>query len=411
MATPFTKVLIVEDNDGDAMLVRKMLEGAEGQHFEVTRAENLSEATKLIGVKTFDAILLDLSLPDSHGIKTIETLYALVPKIPIIVMTGLSDETVGLNAVQKGAQDYLVKGKADASRLINSIRFSIERHRSLLEKETTVTKQKAKVITLTSYKGGTGVSSIAVNLAYTLAHVVKKKVLLIDGAGFANHISILLNLTPKCNLADICKQGEQIDHQFLSSAPTKLGDNLSVICGLLKTSDFYDINPALVKNFFEMVSYEYDYILIDTKAGLLDELNMLAIQQADLLFVVSTTELLSMRDTKFFIGTLQEFGLAEDKIKLIINREDLDVGILDTKMAQKKIDAQTYFALPNDWQLSVKASNYGKSVVEVDPKSKLSIAYKNFASKIADSNLVSFKQESGKTEVKQEKKKGMFPWG
>ncbi len=410
MSNPFTKVLIVEDNDGDAMLIRKMLEGAEAQHFEVTRAETLSEATKLIGVKTFDAILLDLSLPDSHGIKTIESLRIVAPSIPVIVMTGLSDETIGLNAVQKGAQDYLVKGKVDAFRLVSSITFSIERQKSFVEKDK-VERPKAQIITLTSYKGGTGVSSIAVNLAYTLATIVKKKVLLIDAAGFANHISILLNLRPKCNLADICKQGKELDKQFLDTAFSTLGDNLSIICGLLKTSDFYDINPSLIKSLLEIVSYEFDFIIIDTKAGLLDELNMLAIQQADMLFIVSTTELLAMRDTKFYISALQEFGIPEEKIKFILNRDDLDVGILDKKLAQKKIDIPIYSSLPNDWQLSVKASNYGKPILDVDPKSKLGLAYKNFAAKVANVNLVSFKQDSSKPEEEKEKKKGMFPWG
>ena len=121
------KVLLVEDNADDADLLRKSLEEVASTLFDLTHVERLEEALKRVREESFDAVLLDLSLPDSQGLDTITRATLTAPSMPIVVLTGLDDENVGLEAVRKGAQDYLVKGKVDGSLVSRVIRYARER--------------------------------------------------------------------------------------------------------------------------------------------------------------------------------------------------------------------------------------------------------------------------------------------
>ena len=123
------KVLLIEDNPGDARLIREVLSDTDHLNFELKWVDQLETGIELITKDAFDVVLLDLSLPDSHGMETIIDFREQAPAIPIVVLTGLDDEQVALNAVQHGAQDYLIKGQVNSSVIMRSMRYAIERHR------------------------------------------------------------------------------------------------------------------------------------------------------------------------------------------------------------------------------------------------------------------------------------------
>jgi len=121
------RVLLIEDNPGDARLIRELLSAEEGASFFLEHADRLSTGLARLAQGNIDVILLDLSLPDSHGLEGLNKICAQVPKVPVVVLSGLSDEAVAINAVQEGAQDYLVKGSVDSALLVRSLRYAIER--------------------------------------------------------------------------------------------------------------------------------------------------------------------------------------------------------------------------------------------------------------------------------------------
>ena len=121
------RVLLIEDNPGDARLIRELLSAEERASFFLEHADRLSAGLARLAQGNIDVILLDLSLPDSHGLESINKIYSQVPKLPIVVLSGLSDEAVAINAVQEGAQDYLVKGSVNSALLVRSLRYAIER--------------------------------------------------------------------------------------------------------------------------------------------------------------------------------------------------------------------------------------------------------------------------------------------
>lgn len=121
------RVLLVEDNEDDALLIREELSET---NIEIEHAERLSTALcRLIG-GGFDAVLLDLSLPDAQGLDTIDRVLSETPGVPIVVLTGFNNEEAAVTAVERGAQDYLIKGQADGHLLARSLRYAVQRHRA-----------------------------------------------------------------------------------------------------------------------------------------------------------------------------------------------------------------------------------------------------------------------------------------
>jgi diguanylate cyclase (GGDEF)-like protein len=127
------RILLVEDNPGDALLIREMLRDAGADRFALTHVVRLDEAVHRLATAPFDIVLLDLSLPDGHGLETLSRCKAHASGIAIVVLTGLNDESLALRAVQEGAQDYLVKGTLDGALLTRAVRYAIERHRMLAQ--------------------------------------------------------------------------------------------------------------------------------------------------------------------------------------------------------------------------------------------------------------------------------------
>lgn len=136
MADEIIKVLLVEDNPGDAFLIQELIKGVNTAKVELEAVEQLSQALNILASNTsaglgsgFDVMLLDLSLPDSQGIDTFVRANRETKAIPIIVLTGMDDENLALRAMQEGAQDYLVKGQVTGDLLVRSMRYAIERQR------------------------------------------------------------------------------------------------------------------------------------------------------------------------------------------------------------------------------------------------------------------------------------------
>lgn len=124
-------VLLIEDNPGDARLIREILkkDGNIGPSYALVHAENLKAATEMCTTELYDVILMDIHLPDSTGLSTLQQLTGLAPQTPIIVLTGIHDEQLALRLSEYGAQDYLIKGDCNAPLLKRAIHYAIGRKR------------------------------------------------------------------------------------------------------------------------------------------------------------------------------------------------------------------------------------------------------------------------------------------
>jgi signal transduction histidine kinase len=149
-------ILLVEDNPGDARLVRETLNEQSPHSTEVTHVECMRDAEKYLAEHTVDIILLDPGLPDAQGLEAVRRIHAAAPGIPLVVLTGLDDEMLAAQAMQKGAQDYLVKGQIETRALLRALRYAIERKR--------LDRMKDEFVATVSHELRTPLTSISASL-------------------------------------------------------------------------------------------------------------------------------------------------------------------------------------------------------------------------------------------------------
>jgi two-component system cell cycle response regulator len=140
------KILLIEDNPADIRIIQEFMADVKSSNLDLVFVNRLSDGLKRIKSKDIDAILLDLSLPDSQGLKTFTVLRSRAQNIPILLLTGLPNEELAIQAVREGAQDYLVKDQVDGNLLVRAVNYAIERQRLVAQLEKA--KEDAHRLTL-----------------------------------------------------------------------------------------------------------------------------------------------------------------------------------------------------------------------------------------------------------------------
>ncbi len=160
---PTTRVLLVEDNPGDARLLHELLNEAGSYRTELTLVRSMSEAEARLAARVSDIVLLDLGLPDADGLEAVQRIHLAAPHIPLVVLTGLDDEALAGRALQEGAADYLIKGQIESRGLLRALRYAIER--KVMEEALFVEQERAEV-TLNSIGDGVISSDISGNITF-----------------------------------------------------------------------------------------------------------------------------------------------------------------------------------------------------------------------------------------------------
>jgi diguanylate cyclase (GGDEF)-like protein/PAS domain S-box-containing protein len=156
-------LLLVEDNRGDVRLLREMFNEPGSHNTELAHVTCMSEAEKHLAEGEVDIILLDLGLPDSQGLEAVRRAHAAAPHLPLVVLTGLDDESLAAQALQEGAQDYLIKGQIEARGLLRALRYAIER--KIMEEALFAEKERAQV-TLNSIGDAVVCTDISGNITF-----------------------------------------------------------------------------------------------------------------------------------------------------------------------------------------------------------------------------------------------------
>jgi PAS domain S-box-containing protein len=229
-------ILLFEDNLGDTALIEEMLEEFADFPYELKNVETLNEGLSLLEEFSFDVIITDLRLPDSDGIDTFLDIHARNSRIPTIILTASNDEKIVIDAVKKGAQDYLIKGQADGRLLKRSIQYSIERKKAetkiqilanIMESsnDAIITKSLDGIITSWN-KGAEQV------YGYSAKEIIGRPISIIEPDSFKGEIE---------QLSEMIKQGEKIYNYETS----RLGKNGTKIDVSITISPVFDIRGKL----------------------------------------------------------------------------------------------------------------------------------------------------------------------
>jgi diguanylate cyclase (GGDEF)-like protein/PAS domain S-box-containing protein len=186
-------LLLVEDNAGDARLFREMLSEYGGHAAELTIVESMCDAETHLAGNSSDMILLDLGLPDAQGLDAVRRARLAAPRVPLVVLTGMDDESLATKALQEGAQDYLIKGQIDPRGLLRALRYAVER--KMMEDALFVEKERAEV-TLNCIGDAVVCTDTTGNI--TFLNLVAEKM-----TGWARHEATGRTMADVCQILDV----------------------------------------------------------------------------------------------------------------------------------------------------------------------------------------------------------------
>ena len=289
------------------------------------------------------------------------------PVAQIATILNQKDPDLILNLVKKGCGEFITKPlkNSELSSIIS--KFSQSPERATIETESNLAAEKANVISVLSYKGGTGVTTVSTNLAFCLSELesIRSKTLLLDLANQSNHCSMLLAAdSGGLNINQIYRDIDSIESGYLFSTCSWLTENLALIGtdpGLdgVQPMEFDALNQAI-----NLLSEVFEYIVIDVPTHTFDNRFLASIENSNQVIVVSTMDITSIRDTRLMINILKNLQIDNSKIRLLINRYFSKGGIFKSKDLEVSLQYPISFYLPNDFVTIMKAAESGEAILE-----------------------------------------------
>jgi MinD-like ATPase involved in chromosome partitioning or flagellar assembly/CheY-like chemotaxis protein len=374
MAENEIRVLLIEDNPGDAKLVSMMLAQAKGASFHLETRDRLDAGLERLAQGGFDALLLDLSLPDSHGFETFDRAHAAVPLLPIVLLSSLDDETIASRAVELGAQDYLIKGRVDDHALSRALRFALQRQKKQaadLHKDQP--PEGAKFLVLVGAKGGVGTTTLALNMAACIAWA-KRSVIAVELRPSYGTFSHQLALTPESNLGGLLTlDADRINEMEISSRLTKFPSGLQVLFGPQALKESREIEAAKAEALLKGLAHMADFVVVDLPGGF-PEASRAAIRRAYFGGLVVDNEPGSIAAGKATLEQLCSAGVSRASLKaIIVNRSAPETGLRVNDIGSQ-LDCKVFGVVTPAAELCLRSQRAGTPFVLSEPNSLASVA-------------------------------------
>ena len=372
--------LLVADNKDNLNNIKRMLSNIDDVHI-VGEAENGETALEAIRELQPHIVIANLDLEGINGIKLTETILSEFPHIQFIIISIKSSPESFRDAMKSGAKDYLIQpfSSEDLADAIHNVFNKWLKDKDDLFVENT----NAKIIGLFSTKGGVGKTTLAVNIAVALASR-GKKTLLIDSSLQFGDVAVTLDLHPKSTIYDIVEKNE-FSVDYIEKRMTKHSDSgLNVLVAPKEPVQAENITGKYLQQIIELVKPLYQFVIIDMPVTITDK-ELAILDKVGLLFLVSTPEITSLKNTKILLKTLQDISYDISKVKIILNKVLPDVGSYKTHL-EASLGVPVYASIPKDSTVVQKSLTNGESFVLKTPSSQISKAVLDLAEKLSPSH-------------------------
>ncbi len=246
-----------------------------------------------------------------------------------------------------------------------------------------VKKNKCKIISVFSNKGGIGKTSLATNLALELAKITKENIALIDLNFQMGDITTFLDLKPSFNISYMLENLDKINETFLLSTLERYkSTSLYVLADPPYFKQADNIQPRQITRLFDTLKETFSYIIVDAEASF-DGKNIAALDNSDLIMLVTVANLPALRNTQRCLELFEKLGYAKEKIKIVVNRYMENDEIKEADI-EKVLSKDIYWKIPNNYFAIMSAINKGIPVSDVNDTTNVSQSYKKLAQQISD---------------------------
>lgn len=339
--------------------------------FAATGAEGIEMAQKL----NPDVILMDINMPDMDGITATEQITQLVPA-SVVMISVQSDRDYLRRAIQVGAKDFLPKPPS-ADELYATVRNAYVRKptpaaaSSGRSSKTTQAKKAGKIVVVYSPQGGSGASTLAVNLASSLMSE-QQRVVLIDANLQFGDLAVHLAIRNERNIADLAKAAEsddELDPDLIENVLSTHGTGLHLLPAPQTPQDADLVSPSAFNKVVQAMASRFSYVVVDTHVYL-NDITVNLFEMADMLIIVGVPTLPCVRNIKVTLDLLTQFGeFDSDKIVFVMNKMPADkkAGALDPEQIAKTLKLKVAGVIPSAEKAMFASLNRGVPVI-VNPR-------------------------------------------
>lgn len=364
------RVLIVDDVSETRENVKKLLQ-FESDVEVVGVARTGREAIQASQDMNPDVILMDINMPDMDGIAATEAIRAKLPAVQVIILSVQSDQNYMRRAMLAGARDFLTKPPM-GDELISAIRRAGEMAQTEKSKVARVQATpisgvsgvaasyrgpRGKIVVVYSPKGGTGCTTLAVNLAIVLK-TADTRVALVDGNLQFGDVAVFVNEQGKNTVLDLAPRAEELDAEIVEEVMVKhSATGLHILAAPSRPEYAEKISSGQFSKMLEYLTQLYTYVIVDT-APMLTDLMLATIDVSDIIVLVTTQDIPAIKNSRLFLDLLQNLGVQRDRIMFIMNRFDKRVNITPERVADN-LKQEVVLVIPADDATAVKAVNRG----------------------------------------------------
>ncbi|MBA3531018.1 MAG: response regulator [Ardenticatenales bacterium] len=359
-------LLLIEDNMGEARLLREMLAEIPGTPFHLTHVDRLSAALKRLDSQTFDLILSDLTLPDSDGMETFLGLHAHSPEIPIVVLSGLDDVRLAVRAVQQGAQDYLFKGQVMPLDLVRALYAAIEQHK--VQREQARQAQpgpSGKLVACLGAKGGMGTTTVALNLA--AAQAGHQSTLAVELRYSLGSFALQLQQTPLLTLNELLTSAApRLTERELRQRVVRLPSGVGVLFGPQKVGDCTALEPKQVTALLPLLKGMAQCVVMDVEYSP-TQATQTVLQGCDLVLLIVEPEPVAVAASRAMLEFLATWGISGSLVAAVILNRAAASGALKPHEVQAHLGCPLLGIVPPAVELCMMATRQGVPLVLGQP--------------------------------------------
>ena len=327
-------------------------------------------------IKTMEAdvIIVDVTPDKEQGILTVEKILEISKHSHIFVAGNGTDADVILRSMRAGAKEFL-----SAPLESQSLFAAIERVSKVHTVATKEKKRFGRLFTFFSAKGGTGSTVVSTNFAVSLVEQTKKPTILVDLDMQLGEVSLFLGMKPAFNIVDVADNIHRMDETLLKGFIKKHTSGLDVLAAPDSLDKVESVGPSQIVQILQFLKNSYEYVVVDT-SNTFDDHTVSALDQSSTIFLISNTDLPSLRNAQRCLSIFERMGYKKEKIKLLINRYQKSLEIR-SKDIEETLNFPVSWFFPNDWPTIMNAVNSGIPLSTVN-HSEISGSFASFVQQV-----------------------------
>lgn len=367
------KLVIVDDSYETRNNLKQIL--SFDKRFEVIgEAENGEEAIFIVKESRPDVVLMDINMPVIDGIRATEEITMSVPETTVIIMSVQGETEYVRKAMTAGARDFLCKpfNVDELSETIVNTYHLDSRRRERAAGPKVQEELKSRVFTVFSTKGGVGKTTIASNLAVSLARSTKKRVALVDLDLQFGDVAIMLNVSAKNTISDLVKEFALLDKTLMEEYLVTHFSGVKVLPAPVKPEYAEYITANHVEKIINTLRESFHYIIIDSSASFHESV-LTALDMSDRILLVSTLDLPTIKNIKAGLDVMETLHYPAEKIHIVLNKASEQYGI-KYKDFENTLHQSIWSYIPEDNQTVVTSANKGFPFVMTRTETKVAKA-------------------------------------